>query len=155
MEFDGRKFSQSLAIGRYLARKYGLVGSDEFEELKADEYVDQMRDYFTKWVPLFYESTPQDKKDELKKNLLETENPKQTGRFNAILSENIKMGNSWLVGQKMTWADILLAHFVSHFELCFDVYLSKDFPFIQGLIKTVLNTPGIKEWIEKRPNTKF
>jgi glutathione S-transferase len=156
LEFDGRSFSHSFAIGRYLARKYGLVGSDEFEEFKIDEYIDQMRDYFTKWVPLFFESTQEEKKQELKKTLLENENPRQLGKLNAILVENSqKLGSPWLVGKKLSWADILLANCISNYDLCFDVNLSEEFPAIQELIKLVFNTPGIKEWIEKRPNTKY
>ena len=40
LEIDGQVLAQSLAIARYLARKYDFIGESEFEAAKCDEYVD-------------------------------------------------------------------------------------------------------------------
>ena len=40
LEVDGKMISQSNAIARYLARKYGIAGKDEWEQAQADMYVD-------------------------------------------------------------------------------------------------------------------
>jgi glutathione S-transferase len=40
LEFDGKQIAQSCAIGRYLARQYGLAGKDEFEQAYVDSIVD-------------------------------------------------------------------------------------------------------------------
>ena len=45
LEIDGVKYGQSLACARYLARKYGLTGKNELEELKCDEIIDSFRDF--------------------------------------------------------------------------------------------------------------
>lgn len=44
MEIDGKVVNQSLAISRYLAKKAGLVGSDEWESLLIDVAVDNIND---------------------------------------------------------------------------------------------------------------
>lgn len=36
LEIDGKKFNQSGAIGRYLAKKAGLAGDDDWESLLVD-----------------------------------------------------------------------------------------------------------------------
>ncbi|KAI6242341.1 Glutathione S-transferase [Aphelenchoides fujianensis] len=49
LEVDGHRISQSGAIVRFLARRFGLEGADEFEKTRADEiyafYYDRMREH--------------------------------------------------------------------------------------------------------------
>lgn len=47
IEFEGKKLAQSLAITRYFAKKFNLVGSNDFEAALTDEYVDSVRDFNT------------------------------------------------------------------------------------------------------------
>lgn len=42
LEIDGKMFNQSVAISRYLAKKAGLAGNDEFESLLIDVAVDNI-----------------------------------------------------------------------------------------------------------------
>ena len=45
LELDGgRSLAQSTAIARYLAKKYGLAGKNEWEEAMTDMYVDCIND---------------------------------------------------------------------------------------------------------------
>ena len=45
LEVEGKgTILQSMAITRYLAKKYNLTGADDFEAAKCDEYVDAMND---------------------------------------------------------------------------------------------------------------
>jgi len=46
MEHDGKIFSQSYAIARYLAKKCNLAGKTEYEMFKCDEIGDAMKDVF-------------------------------------------------------------------------------------------------------------
>jgi glutathione S-transferase len=41
---DGRVLAQSNTIARYLAKKHGLAGQDEWEEALADMYADNIHD---------------------------------------------------------------------------------------------------------------
>jgi glutathione S-transferase len=37
LEYDGKKLGQCYAISRFLARKFNLIGTDEWDQAKADE----------------------------------------------------------------------------------------------------------------------
>lgn len=49
LEIDGKKMCQSAAIGRYLANKYGLLGSTEMDKYWADMYLETLEDLFKKF----------------------------------------------------------------------------------------------------------
>lgn len=44
LEIDGKKYNQSRAIGRYLAKKCKLYGSDEIDALEIDIVIDSIED---------------------------------------------------------------------------------------------------------------
>lgn len=45
LEIDGKTLNQSTAITRYLAKKAGLTGSDDWEALLIDIAVDNVHDF--------------------------------------------------------------------------------------------------------------
>lgn len=47
LEFDGKIYHQTRAIGRYLAKKYKLYGIDELQDLEIDLNVDDIEDWRT------------------------------------------------------------------------------------------------------------
>ena len=55
LEEDGRMMAQSMAIARYLARKFGLSGANEIESAQADMYIDSISDLFNASVPILLE----------------------------------------------------------------------------------------------------
>jgi len=156
LEIDGKKFGQSVSFTRYLAKEFKLAGKDGFEEYKADEYVEGIRDFMQKWIPLFtllrQNPTDETKKAELMKNLVEVESPKDLGRFNKILEQS---SSGWLIGQSLTYADIYVATIVNNLELALKVKLTTGLPAVAKLVEKVHNAPGIQEWIAKRPATPF
>ncbi|XP_076483683.1 hematopoietic prostaglandin D synthase-like [Bombus vancouverensis nearcticus] len=44
LEIDGKPVAQSNAVARYLARKYDLMGKDEWDAMICDELVDTLGD---------------------------------------------------------------------------------------------------------------
>lgn len=44
LEIDGKRYSQSLAICRYLGEKYGLAGDNDEEAMEIDQIVDFIYD---------------------------------------------------------------------------------------------------------------
>lgn len=44
LEIDGKPIAQSNAIARYLARKHGLAGENEWESMLCDALVDTVGD---------------------------------------------------------------------------------------------------------------
>lgn len=45
LEFEGEMLGQSIAIARFLAKKYNFYGKDEMEQARADAIVDYVSDY--------------------------------------------------------------------------------------------------------------
>jgi glutathione S-transferase len=151
-EFDGKTLAQSLAITRYFARKYNLVPKDDYEAALCDEFVDTIREFVTAWFAVKSESDPA-KKEEKKAEQLKIGKQKHLDVFEKIIQAN---GGTHLVGSSFTWADLNLAHAINHVQLGNEVQLlTPDLPGVKNLYDYVLSTPGIKAWIEKRPDTKF
>ena len=48
LEVDGQKFSQSHALGRFLARELNLAGESSLDCLKADEFAEHCYDVMMK-----------------------------------------------------------------------------------------------------------
>ena len=44
LEFDGKQLAQSHTIARFLARRHGLAGQDEWEQAQVDMYADCLKD---------------------------------------------------------------------------------------------------------------
>ncbi|CAG7829926.1 unnamed protein product, partial [Allacma fusca] len=87
LEADGEVLSQSGTIGRYLARKYNLIGKGDIEAARCDEIIDAVTDFRQLFTPVFYE------KDEEKKPALLAEAIKKgkerfLPKFNQIIQDN-------------------------------------------------------------------
>jgi len=150
LEVGDKKLAQSNAITRFLAKKFNLAGSDDWEAAKIDELADVLVDFRSEWRKFFMEKDAE-KKEEMKKGLLETTVPKYLGKVDAIQKEN---GGNYLVGQKLTWIDIQYAHFLEMFEATTGGEII-NYPNLKKMQTTVFETPEIKEWIGKRPVTEF
>ncbi|KAK5639828.1 hypothetical protein RI129_010639 [Pyrocoelia pectoralis] len=147
-EFDDFKTNQSLAICRYVAKRVELVGSNDIENLEIDAVVDTVSDMRAKTFVYTHERDST-KKENLKKALLEETLPYYLERFEPLA----KSKGGYLAVGKLTWADI---YFVATLEsLCPSMgkNLIENCPTLQNLQKRILNLPGIKEWIAKRPVT--
>ncbi|MBN4658974.1 glutathione S-transferase N-terminal domain-containing protein, partial [Escherichia coli] len=72
MEIDGKKYTQSFAICRYLAKKYGINGDNEEEAFEIDESVYFLNDIRLKAAEVFSESDEERKEkkhEEYSKNI--------------------------------------------------------------------------------------
>jgi len=150
LEVNGKKLSQSSAIGRFIARKFKLAGADDFESAKCDEIVDAIKDFGQEWRPVMSEQDD-GKKLEMVKKLKEEKIPKFMGKLNRIIEEN---GGKWLVGANVTWTDLVLAHYVTLLSNRVKIDLASGFPLLENLIKSVYAIPQVKEWMVKRPQTE-
>jgi len=148
LQVGDKTLSQSNTIGRYLAKKYKLVGDDDWEAAKMDELVDALTDFRLEWRKHFAEQD-ETKKAELKKNFDENVVPKYLTKFEAQITAN---GGAFLVGKRISWIDLQLAHFLEFFEAQAAALLD-SFPNLKKLKETVFEIPQIKAWIEKRPVT--
>jgi glutathione S-transferase len=149
LEVGGKRLAQSNSIARYLARKFELAGADEWEAAKIDELVDVLVDIRSEWRKFFMEQDAA-KKEIIKQEFISAIVPKYFSKIEAAKERN---GGQFLVGQKLSWADILFVHFIDMMETTVDPDVIKNYPKIAELRKNVLEIPNIKAWIEKRPQT--
>ena len=101
-------------------------------------------------MPAFHEQD-ETKKAELVKTLSESAKQKFLTVFNRLAEQN----GGYLVGNSLTWADIMVANCIYNLESILEIQLLDDLPALKKLSDTVFNAKGIKEWIAKRPVTKF
>ncbi|XP_069834434.1 hematopoietic prostaglandin D synthase [Dendropsophus ebraccatus] len=139
LEIDGIVYYQSLAIGRYLAKKAGLTGKTDLDELRIDAILDTIDDF----VSLFpWSGDEQAMKEYIDKS------------GNAFLSglEKELGDQKWFVKDYVTWADL-------YWDICSDSIeyyqpgYCKDYPNILSLKKRVKELPEIAAWIKRRPQT--
>jgi len=159
LEIDGKPMlCQSMAICRYLAKEIGIAGQDNFEQAQADMIVDGYRDITPKLTPVYGElrliNIEKTGSEATMKELYNTFKTETLipflDRYEQFLTKN---GSGYFVGSKLTWADIVIAEFLEKIQFLFDKQALEKYPKLAALEKKVLQLPGIKEYIDKRPQT--
>ncbi|NP_001165921.1 glutathione S-transferase S5 [Nasonia vitripennis] len=147
LEFDGKIYHQTRAIGRFLAKKYKLYGNDELQDLEIDLNVDDVEDWRTNFSRFFREAD-ETQKAKLKAFALE-KTPFYLGKF----EERVKKNGGYFVAGKLSWADV---HFAAIAELINNFSEKNNlesYPALTKLYETVRSEPKIKAYLEKRPKT--
>ncbi|GAB6028478.1 hypothetical protein CHUAL_002637 [Chamberlinius hualienensis] len=150
LEVDGQVIFQSRAIARFLAREHGLAGSNSIEAARIDGLVDAVYDLWDHGYKIKFEQDAA-KKEELTKKFLGETLPPYLSNITKILTNN---GGKFLVGDKLSWADIAVAYALSGLREKFESSLESH-DTLKQFSETVLNLPNIKAWIDKRPVTDF
>ena len=142
------KFSQSVAIARFLSKRFHLAGSTDLEQAEVDMYVDQVTDFLNQIVKVHYEPD-EAKKAELAAKLQAEVIPTHMKIFETKLTQST---TGYLVGNSLTLADIC-------FFSILDALAEKSaaildhFPAIKKLNETVKTLPHIAKWLAARPVT--
>ncbi|KHJ81993.1 glutathione S-transferase protein [Oesophagostomum dentatum] len=153
LEVDGKQLAQSLAIVRFLARKFGFAGKTPFEEALVDSIADQFKDFTNEIRPMARVALGFEEGDlaKLTKEVFLPARDKFFGYITKFLKAN-KSG--YLVGDSLTFADLYLAEASSEFAKKIPT-LYDGFPEIKAHAEKVRSIPALKKWIETRPQTKF
>lgn len=106
LEYEGVKLPQSLAIGRFLARQFNLAGKDNFEQAKVDAVVDTIVDGALKFIPARFE-TDEVKRKQMFDDYFTNVAPKLLKDLE-VLGSMYGEGGPFFVGNKLTWADLLV-----------------------------------------------
>jgi glutathione S-transferase len=139
---DGEKFDlfQSGAIFRFIARKTGLLGSNEIEAAKVEMFADGVEDIRQKYVKVCY--SPEI--ESLKTPYLAETVPAEFGKFEAALKAN---GTGYLVGHSLTAADLYFFDILeNHLALAGEGILDA-FPLIKQLHAHVAAHPKIRDYL--------
>jgi glutathione S-transferase len=110
LEIDGHKLSTSIAIERYLAKKFGLYPADPYQAYLVDSIIDYRYDTFTKYAQLFWS-----KDEEALLNYITNDIKPRLAVIEARLVSN-NGGDGFFVGEHKTWADY------SIFQLIYDLF---------------------------------
>lgn len=154
LEVEGVTLCQSMAILRFVAKRHGLMPSNDLQQAKADMFAEGVYDLENEIVRAMFPADPTQQKALMEKFNRESL-PRQTKYFEKILEQNPK-DEVYCVGNKLSFADICFFSFYNSYiakgQLDPPVVL-KDCPRLAALYKKVRDEPKIKEWIEKRPET--
>ena len=97
LEVAGKKLGQSMAMARFLARKCGLAGKEDWQQAIADMYVDSISDLLVPLRPIVWEADAE-KQKEMAKEFAATKFMPFIDRVESHLRSS---GNTFLTGQEV------------------------------------------------------
>ncbi len=154
LEVDGKQLAGSGPIARFLAERFGLAGSNDFENADIAGIDDVICDLAHQVIKVRFEKD-ETRKADLKKALQETHFPRYLGVLEKKASASPE---GWLWGTKLTWPDIhfyvVLAGLPAYLEQEVPDVL-KSYPALTKLKASVETLPNIAKWIKERPQTKM
>lgn len=152
LEVGGLTICQSVAINRYLAKKFGYYGDTDEIQAQVDMMVDCVMDP-THQLGIVWTAKDEDKQSAGKKFNTEFVVP-AFSKLEALYKK--KGGKGWLVGDKLSLADLTLTtmgNVCEHFSMGEPLW--SKFPLLHAIKKNVEAEPRIAEWIKTRPQTPF
>ncbi|KAK0413187.1 hypothetical protein QR680_006652 [Steinernema hermaphroditum] len=146
LEVDGKVLPQSIAIARFLAKKVGILGKDDWEAAQADAFIDLIEDTIValKNKGLTVKSVS-GQGSEVADEVVTTLMP-----FLERLEKHLHTTNGQnLVGDHLTWADISVADWFRRYSNTAP-HLLDDFPVFKKFTDYVYGLPNIKEYVAAR-----
>ena len=147
---DGHSLPQSISIGRFLARKFGLAGKDELEQAKADAIVDSIVDFQVTWAKACLYAA--DKEAALTK-FKEEEAPDHFGRIQKLIG--LYGSNGFAVGDALTWADLFIHTTVILLNSTVPDLSIDSFPVIVASKNAVEANENVAAYLARRPPAPF
>ncbi|CAJ0605669.1 unnamed protein product [Cylicocyclus nassatus] len=146
-----KRHFQRLSLSSHLdTRKFGFAGKTPFEEALVDSLADQYSDYRVEIKPFVYTAYGFDKKGDLATLKKEVMLPARD-KFLGFITKFLKKSKSeFLVGDSVTWVDLLIAEHCSDIQSKVPEYLTR-FPEVKVHMEKVRSIPKLKKWIETRP----
>lgn len=145
---------QSHAIIRYLGNKFGYAGQTPEEKAWVDAICDQVKDFMVPFRDLILAEMAGKKPDEIAKLAKETFVPGRDAYFKSINKILGKSKSGFLVGDKLTFADLVVVENVTTLEKN-KLFNASEQPKLAALRKKVYAIPAIKKWVASRPDTQY
>nr|XP_018896149.1 PREDICTED: glutathione S-transferase-like isoform X2 [Bemisia tabaci]XP_018896150.1 PREDICTED: glutathione S-transferase-like isoform X2 [Bemisia tabaci]XP_018905240.1 PREDICTED: glutathione S-transferase-like [Bemisia tabaci] len=150
LEVDGKVATQTSAICRYYAKKCGLAGKDDWEDLLIDATVGTFDDMRLAITNSHYETN-----EESKKKKIELLNRETIPFYMERLEKQIKENDGYFVNGRLTWADLWVVALLDLVNKTMERTLEEKYPLFEALRDKVLAIPSIKAWVAKRPKTDW
>ncbi|XP_046392670.1 glutathione S-transferase-like [Ischnura elegans] len=148
VEFEGKTLFQSIAISRFFAKKFNLLGKTDEHQLSCDIVVDTITDYRLHFKDVHFCDDPVLKSQKRERLIIET-TPFYLSRFETLVNTN----GGFFVGAQLTWSDLYFAAILCFMESLLQRNLLDGYPTLESLRTKVNNLDGVKEWIASRPKT--
>ncbi|XP_028982744.1 glutathione S-transferase, alpha tandem duplicate 1 [Betta splendens] len=142
VEMDGMKLIQTKAILKYIAEKYNLYGKDIKDRLMIDMYSEGLIDFQEMFLILPFIEDVKPKLDNIQSRAKERYLP---------VFEKVLSGSIYLVGGKLSMADVLLVETSLMLEEKFPAILSA-FPNIKAFQGRMIQIPAINRFL--KPGSK-
>ncbi|XP_057650647.1 glutathione S-transferase alpha-3 [Chionomys nivalis] len=142
VEIDGMKLVQCRAILNYIATKYNLYGKDMKERAIIDMYTEGMMD-----LDELVLHQPYIPKEEKEGNLAKVKDKARNRYFPAYEKVLKSHGQDYLVGNKLSSADVYLVKLLYHVEEL-DPSALANFPLLKALRTRVSNLPTVKKFLQ-------
>ncbi|XP_052601311.1 glutathione S-transferase-like [Peromyscus californicus insignis] len=142
VEIDGMNLVQTRAILRYIAAKYDLYGRNLQEQAWIDMYVEGLRD-LSDMIMFFPLSLPEEKEINLEYIL-----QRATTRFFPVYEKALRdHQQDFLVGSRLSWADVQLLEVILMVEECKANALA-GFPLLQEFKVRTSQIPTINRFLQ-------
>ena len=150
LEANGLVISQSKAIERYLARRFGMVGDSEVQSAQVDAICEWVRDFKTE-----YQKTRALVGDDRDKGMAQWFDETLPERLAAL--DYLVGKDGYSVGSRTTLADVTLFTFLTQF---FDnveaaTRAMDGAPNIKAVVDRISGLDNVQRWISDRPPTDF
>ncbi|OWA51248.1 putative Hematopoietic prostaglandin D synthase [Hypsibius exemplaris] len=154
LEVDGQVIGQSLAILRFLARRFHLAGGDELEQARVDAVADCWNDVRHGGFAIWFREQDQEKKAKLGEEFFGKTLPECLDVLEKLLMANTVGKHEFFVGCDPTWADFHIAVLMDSLQDLEPRVLEK-YPLLSAHKSRVEDLKGIKDWIAKRHITRL
>ncbi|KAH7644654.1 glutathione S-transferase [Dermatophagoides farinae] len=138
------KITQSMAILRYLARKYNMDGTNEQERLRISMAEQQTHDMFMAMVRICYDPNMENLRVDYLKTLPDS----------LKLMEKFLANHDYIAGSKISYADFYLYEYLCRMKVMVpEVY--GQFENLKKFVERIESLPRIAEYIKKQKPTTF
>ncbi|XP_014244206.1 glutathione S-transferase-like isoform X2 [Cimex lectularius] len=148
LEVDGKQLHQSTAITRYLGKQANLAGKNDWEALQIDMAVETLHDFRAAVAGFWYDDNEETRAKKKEVVLKETA-PFYLTKFNEQVGNN----GGYLANGALSWGDVYFVAVADYLSFMLGYDLFEKYSNLKTLKDNVLATPGIKSWVEKRPQT--
>ena len=151
-EIDGKKYPQSVAFSRYLARQFNLTGKDDLEATKCDIIVDTIQEISEAYYTAKFFIKDEKLKAEAEEKFAKETLPAKLAGLQKLMNDY--GDGTWAVGNQVSWADFWLYDALQSF-LTVDSEILKKYTTLNNNRSAVETLPNIAEYLENREQTPF
>ncbi|KAI3388819.1 hypothetical protein SNEBB_002188 [Seison nebaliae] len=151
---------QSLAIARYLAKKFNLAGQDDMEQYQCDAVTQTASDLFIRGQAygVFPQVALQKESTELRQilEMFKSDEIRKTMKLlDKFFKENQQQyeGSPFIVGNQMTYADLYVFYTLTTIKAIAPEYVDKYSNTLGQHYKMVKNHPKLKDYIKNQKSS--